>query len=170
MIKNKGFLIVSLIAMMAVSPAFSETPATQEWAITNIYNRLKSNLKTNYLNPQGDALKTINRRIADHLRDYMYVYSKDENDPVSNKLLTEGQNAFAGINEILTMVNGKDSVDGVAVELDDSFENRNAFGAINELKGEIDVLNSLIGKIYDPKTETYKIVSVADEFKPEQVF
>ena len=142
MLNNKRFLFASLIAIMATCPAFSETPATQEWVKVQVYDK--------YLKPQGDALNTINQRLATDVRDKIYVYDTDKASPTYRQVLdplnTDAQTAFSGINEVLEKVDGNNGVAGSAVQLETRAQN--AYGAINELNGKVgDLQTSVNSKV-----------------------
>ena len=124
MANKMNFFVVSLIAMMAVAPAVADTPASQEWT------------KERY----DSKISTINSRLATAVRDKIYVYDSNKSSPTYGQPLdplnTQAETAFSGINEVLEMVDGNDGSANSAVELQTT--SKNAFGAINELKGEID--------------------------------
>ena len=138
MLKNRVFFIGSLIAVMAVSPAFSDTTATREWVKAQVYDK--------YIEPQGVALNTINKRLATDVRDKIYHYDTDKNSPTYRQVLdplnTESQTAFSGINEVLQKLDGNNGEQGSAVQLETSAQN--AYGAINELNNEIGDLQDQI--------------------------
>lgn len=153
MTRNKAFLIVSLIAMTAAESALADTTATREWVKAQVYDK--------YVEPMGDALNTINKRLATDVRDKIYTYDKNTKT-VSNPLRTDGQNAFDGINELLTKVDGNDGTSGSAVELETTA--KNAYGAINELKGEIAGLQSQVNaKVSSDDLNSAVADVVADE-------
>ena len=150
MLNNKRFLLASLIAIMATCPAFSETPATQEWVKANVYSKAKSQALRDDLDRQGDALNTINQRLATDVRDKIYVYDTNKNSPTYRQVLdplnTDAQTAFSGINEVLEKVDGNNGVAGSAVQLETRAQN--AYGAINELNGKVgDLQTSVNGKV-----------------------
>ena len=147
MTRNKAFLIVSLIAMTAAGSALADTTATREWVKAQVYDK--------YIEPQGNALNTINKRLATDVRDKIYTYDKNTKT-VSNPLRTEGQNAFDGVNEVLEKVDGNNGEAGSAVQLQTT--SKNAFGAINELKGEIDSI-SVPTKISDLTNDSEFVTS-----------
>ena len=141
MLNKKGFLFVSLIAVMATCPALSDTPATQEWVKANVYSKAKSQALRDDLDRQGDALNTINNRLATDVRDKIYNYDKSTKS-VTNPLRTEGQNAFDGINEVLQKVDGNNGTSGSAVQLETA--SQNAYGAINELNDKVGNLQTSV--------------------------
>ena len=150
MLNNKRFLLVSLIAIMATCPAFSETPATQEWVKANVYSKAKSQALRDDLDKQGVALNTINQRLATDVRDKIYIYDTNKNSPTYRQVLdplnTDAQTAFSGINEVLEKVDGNNGVAGSAVQLET--EAQNAYGAINELNDKVgDLQISVKGKV-----------------------
>lgn len=153
MANKMGFLVVSLIAMTVVCPALADTTATREWVKAQVYDK--------YIEPQGVALNTINKRLATDVRDKIYTYDKNTKT-VSNPLHTTGQNAFDGVNEILEMVNGNNGTLNSEEQLETT--SKNAFGAINELKDEIAGLQSQVNaKVSSDDLNSAVADVVADE-------
>lgn len=151
MTAKTSFFAVSLFGLMVACPALAATTATQDWVKNNYYSKT--------------AVNTLNNNFI-RVRDSVLLYDADPNSPtrgqILNSLNTEGQNAFDGINELLTKVDGNDGTSGSAVELETTA--KNAYGAINELKDEISGLQDQVdAKVSSDDLNSAVADVVADE-------
>ncbi len=144
MINKTKFFIASFCAVLAVCPSVADTTATQDWVQSYAFRKL-----------QGQSLSQSMAQV----RDQLYTFDTDKNSPtfrgVKNPLHTDGQNAFDGINELLTKVDGNDGTENSAVTLNTTAQN--AFGAINELKQDVDT-------VYDNGTQKRVNVEIVNDF------